>query len=123
MNYSRFVRNRRYIANIDRVCFDLELGELIDRALYLGGFEPDVVSAIEHFCQSDMVVSDICAKIGSHGLRMGSIDSEKGRIYAFEPTTIAFKQLEKNLALNPLLMFPHLPSAVQRGTNQANHLL
>jgi FkbM family methyltransferase len=101
--YSRVVRNRQVVANIDGVRFDLELGELIDLALYLGKFEPTVVNAIKRFCQPSMVVFDIGANIGAHGLRLGCVVGEKGRVYAFEPTTIAYTKLERNLALNPQL--------------------
>ena len=99
--YAHLVKNRKVIANVDGVDFELELGELIDLALYLGKFEPTVVNAIKHFCQPGMVVFDIGANIGAHGLRLGSIVGEKGCVYAFEPTTIAFTKLERNLALNP----------------------
>jgi FkbM family methyltransferase len=101
--YARFVRNRQVVANVDGVFFDLELGELIDLALYLGKFEPTVVNAIKCFCQPGMVVFDIGANIGAHGLRLGNIVGEKGHVYAFEPTTLAFKKLARNLALNPRL--------------------
>jgi FkbM family methyltransferase len=94
------VKNRQLVANIDGVRFSLELGELIDLALYLGSFEPTVVNAIKRFCQPSMVVFDIGANIGAHGLRLGCIVGNKGRVYAFEPTTIAFTKLERNLALN-----------------------
>lgn len=101
--YSHLVRNSQVIANIDGVNFELELGELIDLALYLGKFEPTVVDAIKRFCHPGMVVLDIGANIGAHGLRLGSIVGRKGRVYAFEPTTIAFTKLGRNLALNPQL--------------------
>lgn len=101
--YARIVRGRRVVSNIDGVVFDLELGELIDLALYLDKFEPSVVKAIKEFCKPGMVVLDIGANIGAHCMRLGSIVGDKGRVYAFEPTTIAFTKLERNLALNSQL--------------------
>lgn len=101
--YAHIVKNRRVITDVDGVNYELELGELIDLALYLGKFELTVVNAIKHFCQPGMVVFDIGANIGAHGLRLGSIVGNKGRVYAFEPTTIAYTKLERNLALDPQL--------------------
>jgi FkbM family methyltransferase len=101
--YARMVSKRHVVASVDGVRYDLELGELIDLALYLGKFEPTVVKAIEQFCQPGMIVLDIGANIGAHALRLGSIVGEKGHVYAFEPTTFAFTKLQRNLGLNPHL--------------------
>jgi FkbM family methyltransferase len=98
--YARLVRGRQLVATVDGLRFDLELGELIDLALYLGKFEPSVVKAIEQYCQPGMIVFDIGANIGAHTLRLGSIIGEKGRVYAFEPTTFAFAKLKRNIELN-----------------------
>ncbi len=101
--YAQLVKNRQIIANVDGVRFELELGEMIDLAVYLGKFEPTVVKAINQFCQPGAVVLDIGANIGAHALRLGSIVGDKGQVYAFEPTAFAFNKLERNLLLNPQL--------------------
>jgi FkbM family methyltransferase len=101
--YTYLVKNRRLIASVDGINFDLELGELIDVALYLGKFEPTVVAAIKQFCRPGMIVFDIGANIGAHALRLADIVGDKGHVYAFEPTTIAYTKLENNLALNSRL--------------------
>jgi FkbM family methyltransferase len=99
--YAQAVSNRQVVADIDGVRYDLELGEMIDLAMYLGKFEPGVVAAIERYCQPGMIVFDIGANIGTHALRFGRIVGESGHVYAFEPTTFAFSKLDRNLALNP----------------------
>lgn len=101
--YALIVRKRQVVADIDGARFDLELGELIDLALYLGKFEPSVVTAISQLCQPGMKVLDIGANIGAHALRLASIVGESGHVYAFEPTVFAFRKLERNVGLNPQL--------------------
>ncbi|QWD00752.1 FkbM family methyltransferase [Polynucleobacter paneuropaeus] len=101
--FSRLVKNKNIETNIDGLKFSLELGELIDLALYLGQFEPSVVRAINTYCQSGMVVFDIGANIGAHALRLADKVGGNGKVYAFEPTTFAFSKLERNIELNPNL--------------------
>jgi FkbM family methyltransferase len=101
--YARAVSNRQVVADIDGVRYDLDLGELIDLAMYLGKFEPGVVSVIEKYCQPGMIVLDIGANIGAHALRFGRIVGKSGHVYGFEPTTYAFSKLKRNLELNPQL--------------------
>jgi len=98
--YAQIVSKRQVVADVEGVRYDLDLGELIDLALYLGKFEPTVVASIEQYCQPGMVVLDIGANIGAHALRLGNVVGEKGHVYAFEPTTFAFSKLERNLGLN-----------------------
>lgn len=94
------VRGRVVQAEIDGTRFELDLGENIDLALFLGQFESDVVRAIEANCKPGMTVIDIGANIGAHALRLAKMVGNSGRLYAFEPTSYAFRKLERNLSLN-----------------------
>lgn len=94
------VRGRVVQAEIDGAYFELDLGETIDLALYLRQFELDVVRAIEANCRPGMTVIDIGANIGAHALRLAHMVGSSGHLYAFEPTSYAFRKLNRNLSLN-----------------------
>jgi hypothetical protein len=94
------VRGRVVQVEINGIHSELDLGETIDLALYLGLFEPDVALAIEAHCRPGMTVLDIGANIGAHALRLASLVGDSGHLFAFEPTTYAFRKLIRNFSLN-----------------------
>jgi FkbM family methyltransferase len=98
--YSFVVRNRTVRSEIDGAVFELDLGEVIDLAMYLELFEPDVVQAIKDHTKPGMSVIDIGANIGAHTLRFCNLVGKTGHVYAFEPTSYAFLKLKRNLSLN-----------------------
>jgi FkbM family methyltransferase len=100
--FCRAVRGRTVQSDVDGSRFELQLGEMIDLALYLGKFEPDVVAAIQKECRPGMIVADIGANVGAHALRLARIVGSAGRVYAFEPTDFAFRKLVRNASLNDL---------------------
>lgn len=95
-----WVRDKKTVATVDQITFDLDLSELIDVCLYVNRFEKDVTSAINFLCQNNWVVLDIGANIGAHSLRFARLVGAGGSVYAFEPTNYAFKKLQRNVALN-----------------------
>ena len=101
--YARVVRRRIVTADVDGARYELHLGEMIDLALYLQQFEPDVRAAIRRVTGPGMTVLDIGANVGAHTLLFSSLVGPTGRVVAFEPTDFAFKKLQKNVALNPAL--------------------
>ena len=101
--YARAVRSRVVQADVDGARFELHLGEMIDLALYLQQFEPDVRAAIRRITKPGMTVLDIGANIGAHTLLFSSLAGLTGRVVAFEPTDFAYDKLRKNLSLNPNL--------------------
>lgn len=100
--FARSVRNRRIVREIDGICFDLDLGEVIDLQLYLRQYEPDVTAAIRRLAKAGMTVLDIGANIGAHTLLFARLTGPAGRVIAFEPTDFAFRKLERNLSLNAM---------------------
>jgi FkbM family methyltransferase len=94
------VRDKKIQATVEGMTFDLDLGEIIDLAIYLQQFEPDVVAAIERYCQPGWTVLDIGANIGAHTLRFAKSVGPTGRVFAFEPTDYAYHKLVKNISLN-----------------------
>jgi FkbM family methyltransferase len=98
--FCRAMRGRRTRATIGGSTFDLDLGEMIDVALYLEQYELDVTAALHRYARSGMVVFDIGANIGAHTLTLGRLTGPTGRVYAFEPTAFAFAKLTRNVSLN-----------------------
>jgi FkbM family methyltransferase len=101
--YAKAVRSRVVEADVDGARYELHLGEMIDLALYLQQFEPDVRAAIRRITKPGMTVLDIGANIGAHTLLFSSLVGPTGRVVAFEPTDFAYAKLVKNLSLNPAL--------------------
>lgn len=72
--------------------------------IYLGGFEVRTLRQYKTLINEGDVVLDIGANIGSHTLPLAKLVGVTGKIYAFEPTTYAFKKQQTNIALNPVLI-------------------
>lgn len=98
--FCALVRNRLVQASVDGINYKLDLGENIDLSVYLGRYEPDIVSAIERYCLPGFTVMDIGANIGAFTLRLAKIVGESGKVCAFEPTDYAYKKLIQNISLN-----------------------
>jgi len=98
--YAKAVRSRVVQADVDGARYELHLGELIDLALYLQQFEPEVRAAIRRITKPGMTVLDIGANIGAHTLLFSSLVGPTGRVVAFEPTDFAYAKLERNVSLN-----------------------
>jgi len=98
--FCRVMRDKRIRASIGGSAFDLDLGEMIDVALFLEQYEPDVGAALARHCRPGMTVLDIGANIGAHTLRLGRLVTPAGAVYAFEPTDFAFNKLKQNISLN-----------------------
>ncbi|MEW6769051.1 MAG: FkbM family methyltransferase [Pseudomonadota bacterium] len=90
------------IAVRDGVTYDLDIGQGIDFAIYLGNFfERDTRRALSDLTVPGSTVLDIGANIGAHTLHLARCVGPNGRVLAFEPTDYAFRKLSRNLALNP----------------------
>jgi len=100
--FARSVRNRRTVATVGGVRYDLDLGELIDLNVFLEQFEPDITAAIRRFTRPGATVLDIGANVGAHTFLFAKLAGPSGRVFAFEPTDYAFAKLKRNLALNDL---------------------
>ena len=98
--FSCVVRDRITRTTVDGLTYELDLGEVIDLAIYLQSYEPDVTSAIRQYCRPGMTVFDIGANIGAHTLPFGKIVGPAGKVFAFEPTEYAYGKLHRNLLLN-----------------------
>jgi FkbM family methyltransferase len=98
--FLKVVRNRHVVTTVEGMRFDLDLGQMIDVAVYLERYEPDIVHAIERLCRPGWCAFDIGANIGAHTMRLAKAVGSQGAVYAFEPTDFAYRKLLRNLELN-----------------------
>lgn len=93
--------------------WSLDLSEGIDFSIYLlGAFERTTVVTLEKLVKPGDLVFDIGANIGAHTLGLARSVGVAGRVYAFEPTDLAFEKLKSNLALNAELEARTFPRQV-----------
>jgi FkbM family methyltransferase len=81
--------------------FALDLAEGIDFAVYLWRYEPSTMRALARLIRPGTSVFDIGANVGVHTVHMAHLVGPQGKVFAFEPTTFAFRKMQYNLALNP----------------------
>jgi len=98
--FCAMVRRRTVRTSVDGITYELNLGEVIDVALYLNRYEMDMVAAIDRLCRPGFTVLDIGANVGAHTLRFAQRVGESGRVHAFEPTDYAYEKLVRNISLN-----------------------
>jgi FkbM family methyltransferase len=80
---------------------ELDLGEGIDSKIYYhGDYERFSLNWVRESVCSGMICFDIGANIGYYTLHLSRIVGNAGRVFAFEPTTWAFRRLQRNLSLN-----------------------
>jgi FkbM family methyltransferase len=82
--------------------WEVDLNEAIDFCLYLtGDYEPELIKAYSPIVKDkDFHIIDIGANIGAHTLNFAKLISNKGKVYAIEPTNFAFEKLVTNIHHN-----------------------
>jgi FkbM family methyltransferase len=80
--------------------FELDLTDWIQRSIYLGTYEPVETRLVTAFLKPGMTVVDIGANVGYYTALAASRVGPQGRIYAIEPDSRAFSQLENLIANN-----------------------
>jgi FkbM family methyltransferase len=99
-----FGRTDRDVVVREGICYDLDLSQGIDFAIYLGNiYERQTRAALRKLVSPGSLVLDIGANIGAHTLNLAQHVGPSGRVIAFEPTDYAFRKLSRNLELNPEL--------------------
>jgi len=74
--------------------------------------EPNTLATFMSLLQSGMAVFDVGANIGLFTLVAASRVGAEGRVFAFEPTPLAFRRLLENVRLNGFTNITSLHSAV-----------
>lgn len=102
--YYRYLTLRRQdklVATVDGITYEFDLRELIDSTIYYeGAWEPDTVAALRRLIKPGHTVLDIGANMGCHALLMAQLAGETGRVIAFEPMSVAYTRLRRNIGLN-----------------------
>lgn len=82
--------------------FRLDLGEYIQRSVYLGTFESEEASLVAGFLKPGHTFVDAGANIGYFTGLAASCVGPAGRVLAVEPSTMAFLRLERMVQENHL---------------------
>lgn len=94
--------DKTVVKKINGIKYELDLSEMIDSAIYFHGYyERNTSRVLRQYIKPDMTIFEVGANIGAHTFEIAKmLDSNRGRLFSFEPTDYAFKKLEKNLMLN-----------------------
>jgi FkbM family methyltransferase len=84
---------------------DLDLGDVIQRDIYAGLYEPYEIRYLAHFLQPGMTVLDVGANIGYYTWMSANVVGRSGRVIAVEPGPYAFERLQTVVRENRL---PHI---------------
>lgn len=76
----------------------LDLGEAIQRQVFLGYYEPGDTAAVKHLLKPGSVFVDVGANIGWFTALATSIVGPTGRVLAFEPSPYAYHLLSASVA-------------------------
>ena len=69
---------------------------------HVGEYEQKTQKVIEKFVKPDSVILDIGANKGWYSVLFGKL-AKDGRVYAIEPTAVAYEELLRNIKINDLL--------------------
>lgn len=89
------------IVHRNGVTFQIDLREVIDTAIFMGGWEPGTIAFLGQTLKPGDVVVEVGANIGAHTLPISKIVGPSGSVYAFEPTVFARGKLLRNIEINP----------------------
>jgi FkbM family methyltransferase len=78
----------------------LDLGEAIQRWVYMGAFEPGETARIREWLRPGMTFLDVGANVGYFTLLAASRVGPGGSVHAIEPSPYAFNKLEQTVRSN-----------------------
>jgi FkbM family methyltransferase len=94
---------QRQLSKRNGIRYDLDLTEVIDFAIFVGGWESETLKFLDDNVKPADVVIEVGANIGAHTLAIAKLVGPHGQCYAFEPTEYAATKLQRNIDLNPQL--------------------
>jgi len=80
----------------------LDLGEAIQRWIYLGAFEPEETAVVRDWLRPGMTFLDVGANVGYFTLLGASRVGRSGRVFAVEPSPYAYGRLSGTVRANGL---------------------
>ena len=76
----------------------LDPKQRIERRMWAGAYERDLVNALKSFLKPGMVFVDLGANIGYFSAIAAALVGPEGRVFAFEPSAALSNRLQRNLA-------------------------
>jgi FkbM family methyltransferase len=101
---------RRYLPGGHELVVDDYLGEFrvavdmtypVEREMFVNWYEPDAVALIDSLVGDGDVCLDIGANVGALTIAIARRVGPTGHVYAFEPGTVTYPRLVRNLEMNP----------------------
>lgn len=90
----------------------LDLGDYIQRSMFLRTFEPHETSLFAARLRPGMVVVDVGANVGYYSLLAASLVGPDGIVYAFEPSPMVFDRLSTTVLRNSIAQISVLNTGV-----------
>jgi hypothetical protein len=84
-----------YIVN--GIAMDLDLGEAIQRQMATGSYEPEETEWVRRHVGPESVFVDVGANFGWYTTLALSLVGPRGRVFAFEPSPVAFSNLKRGI--------------------------
>jgi FkbM family methyltransferase len=101
----------------------LELGDYIQRSIYLGTFEPRESAQVRNDLKPGMTFIDVGANVGYYTLLAASLVGRRGRVLAFEPSPYAFDRLVETIKRNNLSQVRAIQSGLSDGSGEEHLFL
>jgi FkbM family methyltransferase len=83
------------------VTIHLNPQQRIERLMWAGAYEPDLVRMLKSFLKPGMVFLDLGANVGYFSAIAAALVGVHGRVFAFEPAPNCFTRLQRNLSVFP----------------------
>ena len=99
---------------------DLDLGEAIQRWIYLGAFEPKETEMARAWLRPGMTFVDVGANFGYFTLLAASRVLPEGRVFALEPSPYAHARLARTLEANGLTHIELLQAGLSSAPGRLN---
>ena len=85
----------------DRVAYELDLRQSMDRFLYFLEYERWETRALRRLVRPGWRALDVGANVGYYTLLLANLVGPTGNVWSFEPAADTFASLERNVGLNP----------------------
>jgi len=79
----------------------LNPAQRIERLMWAGTYEPELVGLFKRILRPGMTAIDVGANVGYFSTIAAALVGKEGHLYAFEPIPACFAQLRRNLSLFP----------------------
>ena len=98
--YRKLDRDKKVIVTRKGVNFELNLRDRVQSGIYYDFYEPVITRLFEKSLKRGGVLIDVGANIGYYSLLSVKLVGKEGKVYAFEPMSLAYNRFKKNLSLN-----------------------